>query len=911
MKVHIYPSFAGEDKGDGGIRRVVEAQMKHLPAFDVELVDAKKADIIACHAMAPDTYFNLYPDKSFVAHNHGLYWAEYDWPAWAIKANKDCMELIRRADLVTAPSEWVAQVLRRHTMRDVVPVGHGISLEEFSPADEQWGYVLWNKTRVDPICDPSPVNALAKLMPQQKFVTTFGQPAENVVVSGVVPYEEAKEVLARAGVYLCTTRETFGIGTLEAMASGVPVVGWAWGGQCEIIEHKKTGWLVEPGDFKGLAEGVHWALGGRVEIAERSRELVEKQYPWPVVIQRYADLYSSLLRRPAGPKVSVVVTAYSLEQYLPECLQSILAQTLQDWECIIVDDASPDNCGAIADEWQSRDPRFRAVHNAENQYLAGARNTGASVARGQYILPLDADDMLAAPALELLAKALDKDRSIHVAYGNVLFLEPDGKTWHSGWPMPYRHDWQLSQRNLLPYCSMFRRQVWEVTKGYRTRCRTAEDADFWCRASSYGFRPAMVTNSDTLIYRNRHDSMSREIKMPDWSAWFPWSTLPEITPAGAVTEAQMPVPSLEPVKVSVIIPVGLGHEKLVQDAIDSVDAQTFRRWECIVVNDSGHQLNLPSWVKLLCGDATCPCNDGDACHYQGKKPMAYTPKGVAAARNLGIKASTARLFVPLDADDFLQPDCLEVLLQVWEEVKGGVIYSDWWQEFADGSITLYEAPDYDPKLLTTKGCIYAVTALYSKADWELVGGFDEKLEAWEDWDYQLKLADKGICGSRVPSPLWVYRKHTGFRREDHYARKEETRAIMMAQWPGLWEDGEKRRELMACGGCRQGGARMAPSAPPPMRKTEAATNQDVVVVEYTGAAQGGRSFRAPTGTTYRFDGTTAGRLKYVLREDAKMFEGRRDFRVLDLPSTQHKNGGEKKEGPELIAAGPPRRDVVA
>ena len=178
--VHIYPRFGGEDKGDGGVRRVVEAQLRHLPASGFQPVESPEgADVIACHITVPSTYLRLYPEKPFVAHCHGLYWAEYEWATWALKANADVMELLRVADAVTAPSEWVARALRRHTSRPVHVVPHGVELEEWSGGTPR-GYVLWNKTRPDPVCDPKPVTALAKAMPDVLFVATFAEESQNL-----------------------------------------------------------------------------------------------------------------------------------------------------------------------------------------------------------------------------------------------------------------------------------------------------------------------------------------------------------------------------------------------------------------------------------------------------------------------------------------------------------------------------------------------------------------------------------------------------------------------------------------------------------------------------------------------------------------------------------------------------------
>lgn len=901
LKVHIHPKFGKEDKGDGGIRRVVEAQYKHLPKFGIELVDtAEEADVIAYHATVPSTYVKLYPHKAFVSMVHGLYWSEYKWDQWALKANEDVIEGIRVADVVVSCSEWVANAVRRHTSRPSEVIYHGVDLEDWNPHVKKDDFVLWNKTRPDPVCDPEPFNELAKLMPETAFISTFGAEGPNIAITGKLPFEDAKRFIERAGAYLCTTRETFGIGTLEAMACGVPVVGFDWGGQKEFIDHAIDGWLAAPGDFHGLAEGIRWAFANRDEIGLAA---IRKSgsFTWERACERYAQIFmdaAAAKQQSSAPRTSIIITNYDLEKYLSPCVESVVSQTDQDWECIIVDDASPNPLGRQwAQQLAEHDSRFRLVANEKNLYLAEARNVGIRLAHGRYILPLDADDMLAPDAVALLADALDADRSIHVAYGNVLFVDEDGRTLtnygpqfkpgHSSWPYPFSYEQEAMQRNLLPYCSMYRKEAWQWTGGYRRRCRTAEDADMWLRFSSYGFRPKMVTDADTLIYRNRNGSMSRTQGEVDWAKWFPWTKVNDLAPAGAVTKTQLPVSSLDPILISVVIPVGPGHEKMVTDAIDSVDAQSFRNWECVVVNDTGVPLvtELPSWVRVL--------------ETAGRV-------GTAAARNQGIAASRGKWFLPLDADDYLEPDALQFM---WQAAKGTeeVIYSDFWQSDMTGTkVSLHKTDDYDPELITGKkrdahgvtieGMIHSVTALTLKSLWKKVGGYDESLPAWEDWDFQLSLANIGVCERRIAMPLFFYRKHTGFRREENYNAIEDSKAAIKRKWGFLWEGGKK---LMSCGSC----SRNKSIAPQGSRFGGAMTmqiksqNDEAVLIRYIGEKQGGTPFRgAQSRTTYWF---AAGEEKYVHQLDLDMFLARGDFVRVEIKHEDISIG----EAPILTATG--------
>jgi CRISPR system Cascade subunit CasB len=103
------------------------------------------------------------------------------------------------------------------------------------------------------------------------------------------------------------------------------------------------------------------------------------------------------------PRFSVIVPAYQVQAYLHACLESVLSQSYPDLELIVVDDCSPDACGAIADEFAARDPRVRAVHLPGNQGLGPARNAGMERADGDYLVFLDGDDTLAPHALRAIA----------------------------------------------------------------------------------------------------------------------------------------------------------------------------------------------------------------------------------------------------------------------------------------------------------------------------------------------------------------------------------------------------------------------------------------------------------------------------------------------------------------------------
>jgi glycosyltransferase involved in cell wall biosynthesis len=117
--------------------------------------------------------------------------------------------------------------------------------------------------------------------------------------------------------------------------------------------------------------------------------------------------------------VSIIVPCYNQAQYLDESLQSVLDQTYTNWECIIVNDGSPDNTEEVAKKWVKKDSRFLYLHK-ENGGLSSARNAGLEIARGEYIQFLDSDDWIATTKLELSINLLMVaiDNNVKIAISN-------------------------------------------------------------------------------------------------------------------------------------------------------------------------------------------------------------------------------------------------------------------------------------------------------------------------------------------------------------------------------------------------------------------------------------------------------------------------------------------------------------
>lgn len=125
------------------------------------------------------------------------------------------------------------------------------------------------------------------------------------------------------------------------------------------------------------------------------------------------------------PELSIIVPVYKVELYLRRCIDSILAQTFRDFELILIDDGSPDNCGAICDEYAAKDSRIIVIHQ-ENQGVSAARNAGLDIACGTYLGFVDSDDWIEPEMYETMINTA-KEKQVDVVVCGIAYRADDGQ----------------------------------------------------------------------------------------------------------------------------------------------------------------------------------------------------------------------------------------------------------------------------------------------------------------------------------------------------------------------------------------------------------------------------------------------------------------------------------------------------
>jgi glycosyltransferase involved in cell wall biosynthesis len=204
-----------------------------------------------------------------------------------------------------------------------------------------------------------------------------------------------------------------------------------------------------------------------------------------------------------APRVSIVMPVFNAGRWLGQALDSVAAQSYRDFELVIVDDGSTEaRTRALLDD-AARRPGV-ALHRTGNRGPSHARNLAIELARGTYILPLDADDYLAPAFLAKTVPVLDADPEIGVAYTWVGLVGSHHGVWRTG---------EFTVQHLLTRCtvhvaSLFRRELWADVGGYDSSfVESCEDWDLWLSAAARGWRGRCVP--EVLVYYRRSAS-SRE-----------------------------------------------------------------------------------------------------------------------------------------------------------------------------------------------------------------------------------------------------------------------------------------------------------------------------------------------------------------------------------------------------------------
>ena len=207
--------------------------------------------------------------------------------------------------------------------------------------------------------------------------------------------------------------------------------------------------------------------------------------------------------------VTVVIPCYNQAKYLPEALQSIENQTHQSWECIIVNDGSPDETDKVAAEWCAKDSRFNYLYQ-NNGGLSNARNNGIKQAKGKYILTLDSDDKFEPTFIEKAIKILESNDEIGVVSSwGIRFME--NKQFGEFRPRGKSLD-DFLFANAAIGTSLFRKKCWGQVGGYDENMKSGyEDWEFYIRVCKQGWIVHII--EEILFFYRQHTVSMRTVAL--------------------------------------------------------------------------------------------------------------------------------------------------------------------------------------------------------------------------------------------------------------------------------------------------------------------------------------------------------------------------------------------------------------
>jgi len=311
-------------------------------------------------------------------------------------------------------------------------------------------------------------------------------------------------------------------------------------------------------------------------------------------------------------------------------------------------------------------------------------------------------------------------------------------------------------------------------------------------------------------------------------------------------------------KVSIITPVRArhpAHVRWLDEAVESVIGQTRDDWEMVIVDDHS-KVRLPSY------------DDKRITMYS----LAGEERGVSMARNEAARMAKSDLLLPLDGDDKFAETAVESFLGAW---KGkGIIYSDIVM-FGTDFARAYIAPGYDFDTLL-RATFLLVGCLHKKEDWERVGGWRADMQGGlEDWEYWIALGELGVCGVRVPEPLYWYRRQPGGRLATLKKDPEKWHRAYNAMRELHIDTYNGRRPVGCCGGSGKRTAGVV-NRSQPLKAVEPQVVGARDLVIYTGNRQGGFGIRGQaTGVRY----TVPGRGDFLVDQEGRPGVDKRDTGV--------------------------------
>jgi len=411
------------------------------------------------------------------------------------------------------------------------------------------------------------------------------------------------------------------------------------------------------------------------------------------------------IKRAPVPHISAVMYTHNLAYCIKKAIDSIVDQTIKDWELIVIDDGSIDNTGDIVVQYHdARIKYFNFGHNG----VGFSRNVANLLCRGEMICVTDPDTISMPDRFETLLGEM-KRVNADVLYSSLCYLKSDGEsTILESQPFV---DETLRISDYIYHSTVAYKPEVAIKCPYNEDHEISADYHMYLKASDSGYNFHYV-EKPLIIHLSQDEQYFTSKKSLD--------------AAKCINEHPI---------VSVIIPT-CNRPEFLKEALQSVMSQTYRNFEVIVINDGGKDVS--DVIKSL----------------DGNEKIVYltheNKKGPSAARNTGLKAARGKYIAYLDDDDIYYPNHIQTLISCLERNNYDVAYTDSIQarqslindRYVTTDKSLMYNHDFNRERFLVGNYIHIISIVHKRNLLEDVGYFDEELETQEDWDLCIRLSRK-------------------------------------------------------------------------------------------------------------------------------------------------------------------------
>lgn len=515
---------------------------------------------------------------------------------------------------------------------------------------------------------------------------------------------------------------------------------------------------------------------------------------------------SSVDHQSAAPRVSVVVRNFNRIDSIGRAIDSVLAQTWQDFEIVVVDDASTDQSVAYLHQRYRDEPRLKVLELLRNRGAAAAANTGYLAARGEYVAYLDSDDAWLPDFLSAHVRALDENPRAVMTYCGLF------QVWsHYGFERMLRARRSLNQRCDMLHggfiysqsMTVLRRSALVEFGGFNVRYKVSHDFDLWLRFALAIEQPFVLVDRPLLRYHMSHDALTTDYQT--WTSEYravleegfrhaaaaPWREQKE----NALLRVEAMVLARREVErwlrqnnelTTTVIVRTRDRLATLRRALSSIEAQTYDNYEVVVIDDASSDAT-PDWLATL--------------EMPDLKVVSFdSSRGRAAALNYGLLVAEGELVTFLDDDDEWLPDYLERQVRAHAFVSNPPVFT-----FTDYFLCLegveeplrrrHPRPDTTTDLLEFQlfdPRPHSLSMFAARRDvLQSVSGADEALAVGEDLDLYLRLlaayCDPAGAVPSVRSPVHVREPLVKWHRGAAQEGREQMLSRYLEQAPALFE----------------------------------------------------------------------------------------------------------------------------